>query len=53
MENSMKIHIINYEEPRYHGILSKYAYSMTDELEKLGVEVTVSNEPDPKAEWNY
>ena len=53
MENSMKIHIINYEEPRYNGILSKYAYSMTDELKKLGVEVTVSNEPDPKAEINH
>ena len=53
MENSMKVHIVNYEEPRYNGILSKYAYSMADELEKLGVEVTVSNEPDQKSDVNH
>lgn len=49
----MKVHIVNYEEPRYNGILSKYAYKMKEELEKLKVKVTVSNEPDPKADINH
>jgi hypothetical protein len=49
----MKIHIVNYEEPRYNGILSKYAYKMKEELEKLKVKVFVSNTPDPKADINH
>lgn len=48
----MKVHIVNYEEPRYNGILSKYAYKMKDELEKLGVKVSVSNKPE-KADINH
>lgn len=48
----MKVHIVNYEEPRFNGILSKYAYSMRDELKKLKVSVTVSNRPQ-KADINH
>jgi len=44
----MKIHIVNYEEPTFNGILSKYAYKMKEELE-----ATVSNKPDLKADINH
>lgn len=47
------IHIINYEEPRFNGILSKYAYKMKEELEKCGVKVTVSNKPNKRATVNH
>lgn len=47
------IHIVNYEEPRFDGILSKYAYKMKEELEKCKVKVTVSNRPDKKADVNH
>lgn len=50
---TLNVHIVNYEEPRYNGILSKYAYKMKEELEKLKVKVTVSNEPDPRADINH
>jgi len=54
MKNKMHINICNYEEPRYNGILSKFAYKMRDELEKVkGIKVTVSNKPDPKADINH
>lgn len=49
----MRVHIVNYEEPRYNGILSKYAYKMKEELEKLGVKVSVSNKPNKKASINH
>lgn len=50
----LKVHLVNYEEPRFNGILSKFAYKMKDELEKAkGVKVTVSNKPDPKADINH
>lgn len=49
----MKVHIVNYEEPRFNGILSKYAYKMKEELEKLKIKVTVSNQSDPKADINH
>lgn len=52
MEKTMKVHIVNYEEPRYNGILSKYAYKMQEVLEKMGVKVTVSNQPE-KADVNH
>ena len=55
MEKTMKklsVHIVNYEEPRFNGILSKYAYKMKEELEKLKVKVTVSNQPE-KADINH
>lgn len=49
----MNIHIVNYEEPRFNGILSKYAYRMRDELLNMSLKVTVSNQPDPKADINH
>lgn len=50
----MKVHLVNYEEPRFNGILSKFAFKMKDELEKVkAVKVTVSNTPNPKADVNH
>jgi hypothetical protein len=48
----MKVHIVNYELGRFNGILSKYANKMKEELEKLGVKVTVSDKPQ-KADINH
>lgn len=50
---TLHVHIVNYEEPRYNGILSKYAYKMKEELEKLKFKVSVSNTSDPKANINH
>ena len=30
----MHVHLVNYEEPRFNGILSKFAYKMRDELDE-------------------
>jgi hypothetical protein len=50
----MKINIINYEEGINSGILSKFAYKLFEELEKIkGIEVTVSNVPDITADINH
>jgi len=50
----MKIHIVNYEEALgIDGILSKYAYSMQKELQKLGYKTTVSATPDERADVNH
>lgn len=50
----LKVHLVNYEEPRFNGILSKFAYKMKDELENIkGVKVSVSNKPDSKADINH
>lgn len=53
-KNKLYVHIVNYEEPRFNGILSKFAYKMKDEIEKVkSVKVSVSNKPNPKADVNH
>ena len=48
------IHIVNWEAPRYNGILTKFAYKLHDELEKIkGVKVTIGNVPEPTADINH
>ncbi len=50
----MKIHLVNYEQGRFNGILSKFALKMEEELKKIkGVKVSVSDKPDPKADVNH
>ena len=49
----MKIHIVNYEQGRFDGILSKYARMMKDVLIKRGHKVTLGSTPSPKAEVNH
>lgn len=48
----MLINIINYEEGRYSGILSKYAYKMQETLIALGHEATVTPLPDPSRDYD-
>ncbi len=50
----MHIHIVNYEEGRFNGILSKFAYKMQDELRKFeGLQVTLSPLPNVYADINH
>ena len=50
----MKIHIVNWEAPRFNGILTKFAYRLHDELEKVkGIEVSIGNVPEPTADINH
>ena len=50
----MKINIINYEEGINNGILTKFAYKLHEELDKIdGIEVSVGNKPDLKADINH
>jgi len=47
-------HIVNYEQGLgINGILTKYATKLEQHLVKLGVFVTVSEEPNPKADINH
>lgn len=50
----LKIHIVNWEEGKNNGILSKFAYKLHEELNKIkGVKATVSGEPDWAADINH
>ncbi len=50
----MKICLVNYEQGRFNGILSKFALKMQEELKKVkGIEVTVSVKPDTLADINH
>lgn len=49
----MNVNIVNYEEGRFNGILSKFAYRMKDELVKLGYDVKVSSSPDNSYSVNH
>jgi hypothetical protein len=48
----MKVHIVCYEDVN-SWILGKFARKMKEELEKLSVDVSVSNRPDPAADVNH
>jgi hypothetical protein len=49
----MKVHICNYEIGLKSGILTKYADMLVNGLIREGYDVTVSNEPDKKADVNH
>ncbi len=50
----MKIHIVNWEEGQNNGILSKFAYKLSEELKNIkGLEVSVSGRPDWEADINH
>ena len=50
----MKVHIINYEQGKFNGILSKFALKMVEELQKNKyLTVTISNVPDSEADINH
>lgn len=49
----MKINIVNYEQGINDGILTKFAIRLETELKKLEHEVTISQQPDPKADVNH
>lgn len=49
----MKLHLVNYESSFNDGILTKFAVRLEEELKKLKVKVSVSNEADPKADINH
>lgn len=47
------IHIVNYEASFNNGILTKFADRMKAHFGMLGIPVTVSDKPDPKADINH
>lgn len=49
----MKVNLVNYEKYFNNGILTKYSEKLAEALKALGVEVSVSAEPDEKADVNY
>jgi len=49
----MKINLVNYEMSFANGILSKFAWKMSEELDKLGVYNVVTDKPDPKYDVNH
>ena len=49
----MKVCLVNYEKYLNNGILTKYADQMEKHLRLLKVDVSVSAEPDPKADINH
>lgn len=49
----MRINLVNYEEGRFNGILTKFAYRMKDELVKLGHDAVVTATPDNTADVNH
>ncbi len=54
MVGNMKINIVNYEEGRFNGILSKFAYKMEEELKKCkDIEISVSPLPRNDVDINH
>lgn len=49
----MKVNIVNYEMAFTNGILSKFAWRMSEELDRLGVKNVVTDAPDPRCEVNH
>lgn len=49
----MKVNLVNYELPFTNGILSKFAWRMSEELDKLGIKHTVTDRPDPSYDVNH
>ena len=49
----MKINLVNYEMSLANGILSKFAWKMNEELDKLGIKSVVTDRPDAKYNINH
>lgn len=49
----MKINLVNYEMPFVNGILSKFAWRMNEELDKLGIKSVIQDHPDPSYDINH
>jgi len=49
----MKVNLVNYEMAFTNGILSKFAWKMNEELEKLGIKSVVTDVPDSKYDINH
>ncbi|MDB5266112.1 MAG: hypothetical protein JWM39_825 [Parcubacteria group bacterium] len=49
----MNVNIVNYEMAFVNGILSKFAWKMNEELEKMGIKSVVTDAPDPKYDINH
>lgn len=49
----MKINLVNYEMSLVNGILSKFAWKMNEELDKLGIPNVVTDRPDAKYDVNH
>jgi hypothetical protein len=49
----MKVNLVNYEMSFANGILSKFAWKMNEELDKLDIKNVVTDKPDPKYDINH
>jgi len=49
----MKVNLVNYEMSLVNGILSKFAWKMNEELDKLGIVNVVTDRPDAKYDVNH
>lgn len=49
----MKVNLVNYEMPFTSGILTKFAWKMSEELDRLGVKNAVTDRPDPTYDMNH
>jgi hypothetical protein len=49
----MKVNLVNYEMAFASGILSKFAWKMSEELDKLGIRNVVTDQPDPAYDVNH
>lgn len=49
----MKVNLVNYEATFSKGILSKFAWKVSEELDALGIKNVVTDRPDPKFDINH
>jgi len=49
----MKVNLVNYEMAFTDGILSKFAWKMSEELDKLGIRNVVTNQSDSRYDVNH
>lgn len=49
----MKICVVNYEQGKNNGILTKFAVKLEEELKKLGEDAYIRELPDPEADVNH
>lgn len=49
----MKVNIVNYEQGRNNGILTKFAVKLHEQLQTMGVDSKISPLPDPEADVNH
>ena len=51
--NGMKVNLVNYEATFSKGILSKFAWKMSEELDAMGIRNAVTDRPDAKFDINH